>query len=243
MVPAQAAGPAQTWYWSEDTMNAAIRADYGYDPTVAPAKDPWHYELRTVQCTGGGPFVGRTGPRHFQRFVCTLTYAATDPTIADYVDRMAARVTGRDEHEEDRAPAAADPARPATGTDRALLGFRDWAPVDIDGANPPSLLVKPRTLLLLGPARVLSDSPSIGRVTWRRWGQARLRQRAQSHQGLCPVEPGAPRRLSRATVRGQQRLHACTRDVPPPRPRAHPHEHPHVGDAGVPCPRPLRPAA
>jgi len=188
---ADAAGDPQTWYWSEATMSAALRADYSYDPKIADPGDPWHYELQTVVCTGAGPFIGRSGPRYFQRFVCTLTYVATNPTIPNYVDTMAARVTGRTDHVEDQAPAAAEPARPANSPGHLLVGFRDWTRVDAVGGNPPELLVKPRAVLLLGPARVLADSPGIERIAWRTWGGPRAvgngRTRTKVYDPWTPV--------------------------------------------------------
>ena len=193
-----AAGP-QTWYWSEATISAALRADYGYDPKVADPNAPWHYELQTVVCTGAGAFIGRSGPRYFQRFVCTLTYVATDPQIPNYVDTMAARVTGRSDHVEDQAPAAAQPARPANGPGRTLLGFRDWTRVDAVGGNPPELLVKPRSVLLLGPDRVLADSPGIERIAWRTWGGPRAVGNGRTRTKV--YDPWAPVRLLADRVR------------------------------------------
>lgn len=111
---AQGASPATTWYWTENTMIGELRQDYSYDPKHGIPNDPWHYELNTVECRGYGPFVGRQGGRYFRRFVCTLTYVATDPAIPNYVDRTDARVTGRYNYQEYKPPPPSRQLSPQT---------------------------------------------------------------------------------------------------------------------------------
>jgi hypothetical protein len=168
--PAHAAGRT-TWMWTESTMASALRVDYAYDPSVADPNDPWHYELTDVECRGYGDFIGDETARHFQRFTCTMTYVATDPTIPNYVDHVGARVTGRFDHQE-YDPSSSPPApRRLDRPQRSLLGYADWG--QVDGDDLLTWLVRPRNLLLLGPMGVLADSPSVSRITWRRWGGAR----------------------------------------------------------------------
>jgi hypothetical protein len=171
--PTAQAASAETWYWTETTMLVAIHQDYGYDPGAADPNDPWHYELKTVECHGYGRFIANRGERYFRRFVCTLTYVATDPSVANYVDVEGARVTGRYDHQEYEPPADAGPAVPDDRTQNVLIGYRSWSPVDDDGS--PSWLIRPRNLLLLGPLGALADSPRISRIKWGSWGGARAR--------------------------------------------------------------------
>jgi hypothetical protein len=167
---AQAASAATTWYWTENTMIGELRQDYSYDPDSGIPNDPWHYELNTVECRGYGRFIGRQGERYSRRFVCTLTYVATDPAVPNYVDRTDARVTGRYDYQEYKPPTSVPPTQPTDRSKRVLIGYRGWSRVD---DRSPSWLVKPRSLLLLGRFGVLADSPMIWRVKWRSWGGAR----------------------------------------------------------------------
>jgi hypothetical protein len=57
--------------------------------------------------------------------------------------------------------------------------------VDAAGDNPGQLLVRPWTLLLLGPDRVLADSPGIGRITWRHSGQASTYGTGRTRTKIC----------------------------------------------------------
>jgi hypothetical protein len=168
---AQATSPSETWYWTANTVIDALRQDYGYDPSVADPNDPWHYDLRTVECRGYGRFIGKRSERYFQRFACKLTYVATDATIPNDIQTIGVRVTGRYDHQEYEAPPEVGPAEPGDRTERVLLGYSNWSPVD--GDKSPSWLSRPHNLLLLGPSHVLADSPMIWRINWSRWGAER----------------------------------------------------------------------
>lgn len=194
---AQGASPATTWYWTENTMIGELRQDYSYDPKHGIPNDPWHYELNTVECRGYGPFVGRQGGRYFRRFVCTLTYVATDPAIPNYVDRTDARVTGRYNYQEYKPPASVPPAQPTDRSKRVLVAYRGWSRTYDD--RSPSWLVKPRSLLLLGPIGVLADSPMIWRIKWRSWGGARAYGIGRSRTKV--YDPWSPVRLVAHRVR------------------------------------------
>ena len=167
-----AATPKTTvWYWTEADMAAALRVDYAYDPSVAIPGDPWHFELATVICVGNGSYLTKGAERAYTRFSCTMTYKATDPSIADYVDTSGARPTGAASHIESDLRADEPPTAPAHVPGRALMGYPTWGPILHDRAA--GWLRRPGSLLLLGRDGVLADSPGITRIRWSAWGGAR----------------------------------------------------------------------